>query len=99
MGNPTVNYRETIADKVSFNYLHKKQTGGSGQYAKVIGYIEPTFTDITDPSNDLSCEFKDATIGTNIPNEYLPAIEKAFYEVVKKGTFTGFPVVGVRYVL
>lgn len=99
LGNPTVNYRETILEKHSFNYLHKKQTGGSGQYAWVIGYIEPTFTDINDPTNDLSCEFKDATIGTNIPNEYLPAIEKAFHETVKKGPYTGFPVVGVRYVL
>jgi elongation factor G len=41
VGNPTVNYRETILEKANFNYLHKKQTGGAGQYAKVIGYIEP----------------------------------------------------------
>jgi elongation factor G len=94
-----VNYRETISEKKKFNYLHRKQSGGAGQYAKVIGYIEPTFTDITDPDNDLGCEFKDATIGTNIPNEYIPAIEKAFHDVVKKGPFTGYPVVGVRYVL
>ena len=41
VGNPTVNYRETISSKKTFNYLHKKQSGGAGQYAKVIGYIEP----------------------------------------------------------
>ena len=41
VGNPTVNYRETIGKKVKFNYLHKKQSGGAGQYAKVIGYVEP----------------------------------------------------------
>jgi elongation factor G len=41
VGNPTVNYRETIMNKASFNYLHKKQSGGAGQYAKVVGYIEP----------------------------------------------------------
>ena len=41
IGNPTVNYRETIGAKATFNYLHKKQSGGAGQYAKVIGYMEP----------------------------------------------------------
>ena len=41
VGHPTVNYREAISKKANFNYLHKKQTGGAGQYAKVIGYIEP----------------------------------------------------------
>jgi len=99
LGNPTVNYRETIAEKVAFNYLHKKQTGGAGQFARVIGYIEPTFEDILDPSNSQDCLFRDDTVGTNIPNEYKPAIEKAFHEAVKKGPLTGFPVVSVRYVL
>lgn len=99
VGHPTVNYRETILEKTKFNFLHKKQSGGAGQYAKVIGYLEPTFENINDPANDLSCEFKDATVGTNIPNEYIPAIEKAFHQATEKGPFTGYPVVGVRYVL
>ena len=99
VGNPTVNYRETIIAREDFNYLHKKQSGGAGQYAKVIGHIEPTFDDIYDDTNDMSCEFKDATVGTNIPNEYIPAIEKAFNECTKKGPLTGSPVVGVRYVI
>lgn len=55
VGNPTVNYRETISTKTYFNYLHKKQTGGAGQYAKVIGYLEPTISDSSDPKADLSC--------------------------------------------
>lgn len=55
IGNPTVNYRETITQKTHFNYLHKKQSGGAGQYAKVIGYIEPANEDISDPDVDLNC--------------------------------------------
>ena len=99
VGNPTVNYRETIGKRTSFNYLHKKQSGGAGQYAKVIGYMEPVNDDIDDASADLSCVFEDKTIGNNVPNEYIPAIEKAFHECTKKGPKTGYPVVGCRYVL
>ncbi len=99
VGNPTVNYRETISQKANFNFLHKKQSGGAGQFARVIGYIEPTSDDPTDPNNDLSCQFVDATEGQNIPNEYIPAIEKAFHESTKKGPQTGYPVVGIKYVL
>lgn len=99
VGNPTVNYRETIGAKTKFNYLHKKQSGGAGQYAKVIGYIEPINEDIDGDDVDLSCVFKDATVGNNVPNEYIPSIEKAFHECTKKGPKTGYPVVGCRYVL
>jgi elongation factor G len=55
VGNPTVNYRETVNHKAHFNYLHKKQSGGAGQYAKVIGYIEPVNEDMNDEEADLSC--------------------------------------------
>lgn len=99
VGNPTVNYRETIATKANFNFLHKKQSGGAGQYARVIGYLEPVNEDNTDPNADLSCQFVDKTEGQNIPNEYIPSIEKAFHECIKKGPQTGYPVVGVKYVL
>ncbi len=85
VGNPTVNYRETIMNKASFNYLHKKQSGGAGQYAKVVGYIEPASQDFNSEDSDLTCQFVDKTEGQNIPNEYIPAIEKAFHEVTKKG--------------
>ena len=56
IGNPTVNYRETIAKKYKFNYLHKKQSGGAGQYARVIGYVEPLDEDEGD-----DCKFVNAT--------------------------------------
>lgn len=98
VGNPTVNYRETIGKKASFNYLHKKQSGGAGQFARVIGYIEP-INDSISADSDLSCIFEDATTGNNVPNEYIPSIEKAFHECTKKGPKTGYPVVGVKYVL
>jgi elongation factor G len=57
VGNPTVNYRETIGKKASFIYLHKKQSGGAGQYAKVMGYVEPVNHDISSNEDeaDLSC--------------------------------------------
>lgn len=98
VGNPTVNYRETIGHEAKFNFLHKKQSGGAGQYARVIGYLEPVVQE-EGQEPDLSCQFVDKTEGQNIPNEYIPAIEKAFHECTKKGPQTGYPVVGVRYVL
>lgn len=56
VGNPTVNYRETIGAKAKFNYLHKKQSGGAGQYAKVIGYVEPLDTEDGEEAEDtMSC--------------------------------------------
>ena len=99
IGNPTVNYRESIGAKSQFNYLHKKQSGGAGQYAKVIGFVEPINEDITAEDAILGNVFENKTEGQNIPNEYVPAIEKAFHEFCKKGPKTGYPVVGMRYVL
>lgn len=99
IGNPTVNYRETICGETKFNYLHKKQSGGAGQYARVIGRVEPINDNITDEDADLSNRFVNATEGQNIPNEYVPAIEKAFHEFCKKGPKTGYPVVGMKYIL
>jgi len=100
IGNPNVNYRETVLSQGSFNYLHKKQSGGAGQFARVVGYIEPMIKDFESEDADLRTnQFSDKTGGENIPNEYIPAIEKAFHEACKKGPLTGSPVVGVRYVL
>ncbi len=98
IGNPNVNYRESISAKSNYNYLHKKQTGGAGQYAKVIGFIEPTITDFEN-SEEKGNYFEDKTGGENIPKEYIPAIEKAFHEACKRGPLTGSPVIGVKMVL
>jgi elongation factor G len=93
-GKPQVAYREAITQKGEFNYTHKKQTGGSGQYAKVGGYIEPLPADSVEVY-----EFVDDIVGGLIPREYIPACDKGFREAIKKGGLVGFPVVGVRCVI
>ena len=90
-GAPQVAYREAISRRADFDYLHKKQTGGSGQYAKVVGYIEP--------ADDGEYEFIDEIKGGRIPTEYIPACDKGFRASLDKGSLIGFPVVGVRAVL
>ena len=84
---PQVAYRETIGAKVDFNYTHKKQTGGSGQYGKVAGYAEPFEGEF---------EFVDAIKGGAIPREFIPAVEKGFRSMIAKSPRLGVPVVGVR---
>jgi elongation factor G len=93
-GKPQVAYRETITKKAEFAYTHKKQTGGKGQFARVIGYLEPLPSDAVE-----TYEFVDDTTGGSIPREFIPACDKGFKEAVSKGTLIGFPVVGVRVVV
>jgi elongation factor G len=90
-GAPKVAYRETITQHVPFNYTHRKQTGGSGQYAKVIGHIEP--------SEDGQFHFESAVVGGNIPTEYIGACEKGFAGCMEEGAFIGAPVEGLKVVL
>lgn len=89
-GMPQVAYRETVTKSTAYDYTHKKQTGGQGQFAKVMGTIEP----IEDRSLDF--EFVDEIVGGRIPREFIPACEKGFKEQIKKGSLIGFPVVNVR---
>ena len=98
VGKPEVAYREAISQKAEFNYTHKKQTGGSGQYARVAGYIEPIVqTNPDEPAKDY--EFVDEVKGGAIPTEYIPSCDKGFQSAMKKGTQVGFPVIGVRCVV
>jgi len=90
-GKPQVAYREAMTQKGDFNYTHKKQTGGSGQYGRVAGYIEPLPAD-----HETGFEFVDDIVGGSIPREFIPACEKGFREAVKKGPLIGFPIVGVK---
>jgi elongation factor G len=97
-GQPNVNYKETIAAKAEFDWLHKKQTGGSGQYAKVVGYIEP-MTEEEVKELGKPNEFKNKCIGTNIPPEYYPSCEKGMNDAMHEGSLVGCEVEGIRVVL
>jgi elongation factor G len=90
-GKPQVAYREAITRRAEINYTHKKQTGGSGQYAKVMGYIEPLPADAVE-----TYEFVDDVTGGSIPREFISSCDKGFREGVRKGTMIGFPIVGIR---
>ena len=90
-GMPQVAYREAISRKVDFDYTHKKQTGGAGQYARVIGRLEPL------PKG--AYEFSNEVKGGRIPREFIPSCDKGFRAVMKKGPLIGFPVTGIRVVL
>ena len=90
-GMPQVAYREAITQRSEFNYTHKKQTGGSGQYGRVAGYIEPCET--------ANYEFVDSIKGGAIPNEYIPSCDKGFKAALDKGTLIGFPIVNTRCVV
>ena len=90
-GAPQVAYREAISRRADYDYVHKKQTGGSGQYAKVVGYIEPL--------DEGDYEFVNEIHGGRIPTEYIPACDKGFRSSLEKGSLIGFPIVGVRAVL
>lgn len=87
-GMPQVAYRESITQRADFNYTHKKQTGGSGQYGRVAGFMEPL--------EDKDYEFVDNIKGGVIPNEYIPSCDKGFRASMAKGALIGFPIVGVK---
>lgn len=96
-GKPQVAYRETIGMPAEFNYTHKKQTGGSGQYAKIVGKIEPIV--VEEGKDPKSYEFEDDVVGGRIPKEFIPAVDEGFVDQMKKGTLIGFPIVGVKVTL
>jgi len=90
-GRPQVAYREAITQKIEFDYTHKKQTGGAGQYGRVIGYFEP--------QSESPYEFVDQVKGGPIPREFIPSCDKGFRAALRKGELIGFPVIGLRVVL
>eukprot|EP00434_Breviolum_minutum_P017573 symbB.v1.2.015509.t1/scaffold1160.1/size134679/18 len=97
-GEPKVNYRETITSKISYDYTHKRQSGGRGQYGKVIGYFEPVpEEEQTDDKDGIT--FVNKLVGNDIPPSYVPAIEKGFRSATQKGLLTGSPLIHMRCVL
>ncbi len=94
VGKPQVAYRETITSTIPYDYTHKKQTGGAGQFAKVVGTLESLGEN---PENNY--EFVDKIVSGRIPKEYIPAVNKGFQEQMSKGPLIGFPIVGVKATL
>lgn len=90
-GNPRVAYRETITQRADFNYTHKKQTGGAGQFGRIAGHIEPI--------SDEEFVFENQIFGGAIPTQYIPACEKGFRESMAKGPKLEFPITGVKVVI
>ncbi|BGP28644.1 Elongation factor G, mitochondrial [Rhodotorula toruloides] len=95
-GKPRVAFRETITQAVPFNYTHKKQSGGAGQYGKVVGRLEPMELD---PETGKDTAFESVVIGGNIPSGYIPAVQKGFNDALERGILTGHQICGVKMVL
>lgn len=92
VGQPQVAYRETITQEAPYDYTHKKQTGGSGQFAKVVGAIRP----LAPQEDGKVFLFNNKVVGGRIPREFIPAVEEGFKEQCVKGPLIGFPIVGVE---
>jgi len=90
-GMPRVAYRETITRKAQFDYIHKKQTGGAGQFARVAGYMEPI--------SDHDFVFENQVRGGSIPTQFISACEKGFKQCLAKGPKMDFPVTGIKVVI
>lgn len=93
-GAPQVAYRETITSKADFDYTHKKQTGGQGQFGRVAGYMEPIPLEET-----LDYDFVNKVVGGAIPREYIQSVDKGFKSCLERGSLIGFPIIGVRCVI
>src|SRR5947209_14274769 len=91
VGKPQVAYRETIRSKAEYDYTHKKQTGGSGQYARTKLRVEA--------NHGKGFEFENEIRGGNIPKEFIPAVEKGVREALEGGILAGYPMVDVKVAL
>ncbi|MGS0687671.1 elongation factor G [Nakamurella sp. GG22] len=97
IGKPQVAYRETIRGKVEkYSYVHKKQTGGSGQYAKILITVEPLDME---HSEGATYEFVNAVTGGRIPKEYIPSVDAGAQDALQYGILAGYPVLGVKLTL
>ncbi|XP_051174270.1 elongation factor G, mitochondrial [Leptopilina boulardi] len=92
LGKPKVAFRETLVSPCEFDYLHKKQSGGAGQFGRVIGVMEPL-----PPNKNTVLEFRDETVGTNVPKPFVPGVKRGFLHVCEKGVLSGNKVAGVKF--
>ena len=102
IGSPQVAYRETIRKKVeSLDYTHKKQTGGSGQFAKVIVTIEPYSPDPEEleEGESTSYKFENAVTGGRVPKEYIPSVDAGIQDAMQYGFLAGYPLVNIKATL
>jgi elongation factor G len=90
---PRVAFRETVGKEVPFDYLHKKQSGGSGQYGRVIGKLRPV-NNHENPEDMFKNLFTNNLIGNNIPPNFVPSIQKGFNDSCTKGPLIGYPIMG-----
>ena len=98
-GQPSVNYKETVSSRQDFNWTHKKQTGGAGQFARVIGYVEPLSAEEAGEHGNVKNLFDNRCVGTNIPPEYYSSCEKGMNDAMNEGALVGAKVEGVKVVL
>ncbi|XP_076269756.1 mitochondrial translation elongation factor G 1 [Rhynchophorus ferrugineus] len=92
LGKPKVAFRETLVSPCEFDYLHKKQSGGQGQFARVTGIIEPL------PAHkNTVIEFVDETVGTNVPKQFIPGVRKGFLAMAEKGLLAGQKLSGLKF--
>lgn len=92
LGKPKVAFRETLVAPCEFDYFHKKQSGGAGQYARVIGIMEPL-----PPDQNTILEFVDETVGTNVPKQFVPGVERGFRIMSQKGLLSGHKLSGIKF--
>jgi elongation factor G len=94
VGAPKVNYREAPTQAAEFNVRHKKQTGGAGQFAHIVGRMEPLPADAEE-----TFVFEEQVVGGRIPRQYIPAIEKGLRKEIAKGPLANYPVVGLKVII
>merc|ERR1711937_509899 len=94
VGAPQVSYREAITQTAEIDYTHKKQSGGSGQYARVKIIFEPK--EFSDEDGAMDFEFESEIKGGNVPREYIPGVQKGIESVLGQGVIAGFPVLGMK---
>lgn len=92
LGKPKVAFRETLVAPCEFDYLHKKQSGGQGQYARVTGVLEPL-----PPNKNTVLEFADETVGTNVPKQFVPGVRRGFLHMAEKGLLCGQKLSGLKF--
>ncbi|CAG9835291.1 unnamed protein product [Diabrotica balteata] len=92
IGKPKVAFRETLVSPCEFDYLHKKQSGGQGQYARVTGVLEPL-----PPHRNTLLEFTDETVGTNVPKQFVPGVKRGYLEMAQKGLLAGQKLSGLKF--